>query len=242
VADEASNSPAATASWPHAPEALRVALLDRGRTVNAARGQMVLTTGSSSDSVYIVQAGKVRVNLFPVSGREVLIRDIGAGELFGELAAIDGGRRSASIVAVDDSALIVIPGSVFRNAVTASPEAALWFARHLTRQLRYMNQRMLELRALNVSGRLHCQLLRLCAEAGVHDNRTIIEPAPTHDTLAAAIGSNRESVTRELGYLASIGLVEQDRRQLRILNVRQLASIVRDLTGDDNPADGLDDD
>jgi len=172
----------------------------------------------------------------------VLIRDIGAGELFGELAAIDGGRRSASIVAVDDSVLTVIPGSVFRSAVTGSPEAALWFARHLTRQLRNMNQRMLELRALNVSGRLHCQLLRLCAEAGVRDNRTIIEPAPTHDTLAAAIGSNRESVTRELGYLASIGLVEQDRRQLRILDVRQLASIVRDLTGDDSPADGFDDD
>ena len=235
---------AATAdgAWTAAPPALKTLLTERGRTINADRGQMILTAGSSSDTVYAVQSGIVRVNLYPVSGREVLIRDIPAGELFGELAAIDGGRRSASIVAVDASVLVAIPGSAFRAAVTEHPDAALWFARHLTRQLRNLTERMLELRALNVSGRLNCQLLRLCAQAGVNANQALIDPAPTHETLAALIGSNRESVTRELSYLGSIGLVEQKGRQLRIRDVEELASIVRDLTGDDGPAGFVNDD
>ncbi len=215
-----------------APAAMREAILRVGRTLGVRRGQMVLATGSVSDDVYIVRAGHLRVTLFPISGREVVVRDLEAGQIFGELAAIDSMPRSASIIAISDSNLIVIPGQWFREIVSGTAEAALWFARHLTGQIRQLTDRIFELSAINVRGRLHCQLLRMCANAGVVDNQADIALAPTHEHLAALIGSHREAVTRELSYLSSIGLLERNGRRLKFRDVERLAGIVRELTGE----------
>lgn len=223
------------------PAATREAMLRVGRTVGVRRGQMVLATGSTSDDVYIVQAGHLRVTLFPMSGREVIVRDLTGGQIFGELAAIDTVPRSASIVAISDSDLIVIPAQRFRDIVSGTAEAGLWFARHLTRQIRQLTERIFELSAMNVRGRLHCQLLRMCANAGVVDNQAEIALAPTHEHLAALIGSHREAVTRELSYLASIGLLERSGRTLNIRDVARLAGIVRELTGETMAVSALDD-
>lgn len=211
---------------------MREAMLRVGRTLGVRRGQMVLATGSTSDDVYIVQAGRLRVTLYPMGGREVIVRDLGSGQIFGELAAIDALPRSASIVAINDSSLIVIPAQMFRDIISENAEAALWFAGHLTRQIRQLTDRIFELSAMNVRGRLHCQLLRMCANAGVINNQADIAVAPTHEHLAALIGSHREAVTRELSYLAAIGLLERSGRRLKICDVGRLANIVRELTGE----------
>jgi len=208
------------------------ALARDGRTLRVRAGQIILATGSMSNDVYIVRSGRLRVTLFPITGREVIVRDVSAGQIFGELAAIDDQPRSASIVAVEDCVLCSIDAPAFRQIIFGSADAALWFARHLTHQNREMTDRIFELSALNARGRLHCQLLRMCADAGVMDNYAEIRPAPTHDHLAALIGSQREAVTRELSYLTEIGVLNRERRILRICDVQRLATLVRDLTGE----------
>lgn len=222
-----------------APGAVRAALLRAGQALTVKRGQMVLSTGATSDDVYAIIGGHLRVLLFPLNGREVIVRDLRAGALFGELAAIDRMPRSTTIIAIDKSTLAAIPAPVFRDIVTGTPEASLWFAGLLTRRIRELTDRVLELSAMSVRGRLHCQLLRMAAEAGVARNAAEITPAPTHDHLAALIGSQREAVSRELGYLAAIGMLHREGRTLVIRDVRALADLVRDLTGEASvPVDG----
>ncbi len=214
-----------------APAALMAALLAGGTLVSARQGQMLLATGSASSEVYVIQAGRLRVTIFSSDGREVIIRDLEAGQMFGDLAAVDGGRRSASVVALDDCRLLLVPEAEFRAAVLADQARATWFAGHLVAQVRLLTERLIELSTLNVRSRLHCQLLRLSLFSGVVDNGAEIDPAPSHEELADMIGSHREAVTRELSYLATTGVLESGRRRLVIRDVAALGQMVRKAQG-----------
>lgn len=219
----------ATAGMPAALGALPAALAQRlwaSATLATARsGRTLVSLGSSSDAVYVVVEGRVQVTLYSLAGREVILRSLDEGAIFGELAAIDGQPRSATIVALSDCTLASIDAVAFRQAVTATPEAALWLARRLTAQVRDLTERVFELNALKVSSRLHCELLRLSGAGGA------IEPAPTHADLAARIGTHREAVTREIGDLAARGILLQERRRITILDPAGLARLVEMAVG-----------
>lgn len=214
-----------------APADLAQALAARGQLLRVRAGQMPVAAGTPSDDVYLVQEGRLRVTLFSADGREVIMRDLGPGRFVGDLAAIDGGRRSTSVVALDDSRLLLVSAADFRRAVLATPERALWFAAHLAAQVRALTERVMELSTLNVRGRLHSQLLRLCMLAGAAGNRARLDPFPTHEELATMIGTHREAVTRELSALATAGIVAPGRRKLDVLDVERLAGLVRQATG-----------
>src|SRR6266576_3536452 len=86
------------------------------------RNQWIIDFQDDSNDVFFVASGTVRVKLQSISGREVLLREIGAGEFFGELAAIDNQPRSSGIVAITDVTTGRMPASVFRSAVHAYPD------------------------------------------------------------------------------------------------------------------------
>lgn len=223
-----------SASGERAPAGLVAMLIAAGQSMQIRDGQLLLVAGTPSDDVYLVQSGEVRVTLFSGDGREVIIRDQGPGSMFGDIAAIDGGRRSASILAVAPSQLWMVRAEHFRAAVTGDAESALWFAAHLVARVRSLTDRVFELSTLNVRSRLHSQLLRLCTAAGAKDNRAMLDPAPTHDVLATMIGTHREAVTRELAYLATIGVVALGRKRIEICDLAALANMVRRVGGDES--------
>ena len=213
------------------PKGLGRRLWAAATKMSAAEGRTLVSLGAGSDSVYVVLKGRVQVTLYSMGGREVILRTLAEGALFGELAAIDGKPRSATIVAASDCTLAAIDGAVFREAVAADPESALWLARRLTAQIRDLTDRVFELNALRVSSRLHCELLRLCGEADPRATQVTIEPAPTHADLAARIGTHREAITREMGDLADKGILTQDRRRITIRDTRALARLVEMVVG-----------
>lgn len=200
--------------------------------INAKSGRTLLSLGAKSNNVYIVLKGSVQVTLFSLGGREVILRDLAEGEMFGELAAIDGQPRSASIIALSNCVLASIDAARFRAAISEVPGAALWLARRLTVQVRDLTERVFELNALRVRSRLHCELLRMCGGAGVDGVSVTIDPSPTHAALASRIGTHREAVTRELGYLVEHGIVRQQRRRMTVVDTRALAQLVRIATGE----------
>jgi CRP/FNR family transcriptional regulator, cyclic AMP receptor protein len=201
------------------------ALVARARTIRARKGQMILNMGDPSREVFIVQEGRLQVVLYAANGREVMLRDLAPGQLFGELAAIDGAARSASIVATTDARLLAIPDDVFRTAVAASPTAAEWMLRRLTAQVRSLTNRVFETSALHVQARLHCELLRLARTHGGAE--TQVDPAPTHAELASRIGTHREAVTRELSALARQKILRVSRRRLEFLDIGRLEDELR---------------
>jgi CRP-like cAMP-binding protein len=214
------------------PPALAARLWSNTTTVNAKAGRTLISQGSTSTNAYVVLRGRLQVMLFSMSGREIILRDLAEGEIFGELAAIDGLPRSATIISLCDCTLGSIPGTWFRDAIGSDPEAPLWLARRLTAQIRDLTNRVYELNALRVSSRLHCELLRRCASADDDETDIPIRPFATHAKLAACIGTHREAVTRELNYLAERGIIRQDRRAIVVRDTRALAELVQTVVGE----------
>ena len=214
------------------PDPLGARLEPHARLVRARAGQMILDYGVSSTEVYVILEGQVQAELYSPNGREVILGTLGPGAIFGEVAAIDDAPRSATVIATSDCRLARIEGAAFREAVLGDPRAAEWLARQLMARIRGLTERIFEMNTLAVRDRLHCELLRLCLAAGIHDNRAVIDDAPTHGQLASRIGTHREGVTRELQHLVREGIVEQNRRRLAVNDVRALAEIVRAAAGD----------
>ena len=201
--------------------------VDRTRSLRTRKGQALLSKGDRSSDVFFVLDGRLQVLLYSASGREISLRDLETGDMFGEMAAIDGESRSASIVALTEARLLVMSRVDFRTAVDASPEAALWLLRQLTSRVRSLTERVFELSALNVQSRLHCELLRMAAGS---DTGLEIRPAPTHAELANRIGTHREAVTREMRALAAQDIIRTGRRRLEFVDLARLQITVGKLS------------
>jgi CRP/FNR family transcriptional regulator, cyclic AMP receptor protein len=214
------------------PPDLARRLAPRARTSTLRPRQIVIGYQDRSSDVFVVLEGKLRVELHSPDGKEIILADIGPGELFGELSAIDDQPRTASVSATTACRLAVIGGSTFREEALRDAASAEWLARRLVRQVRLLDERVYELNTLAVRNRLHCELLRLSIAAGIAGNRAVIEPAPTHGELAARIGTHREAVTRELQYLSGRDIVARQDRALAVNDIGQLTEIVRAAAGE----------
>jgi len=208
--------------------------LARTRLVNTRKGAALLTKGDASSDVFFVLEGQFQVLLYSSSGREVSLRDLKSTDMFGELAAIDGESRSASIVATENARLLVISRADFRRAIESSPSAALWLLGQLTDRIRELTERVFELSALNVQARLHCELLRMAKRSA---DGLEIRPAPTHAELANRIGTHREAVTREMRALAAQSIIKAGRRRLEFLDLGRLQTSVERLSVQAAPAE-----
>ena len=187
---------------------------------------MILDFADTSRDVYFILEGAVRVVVRTRLGHEVILSDLGPGESFGEMAAIDDEPRSACIVALQRTRAIVLPPKVFLDAVLGNPALALTMLRTLSERLRDRDERTLELVALPVRLRLIAELLRLARSRLGGAHRSISPPPPQHE-LAARIGTRREVVSREMAQLAREGLIEADRRAIRLLQPEKLSREVQ---------------
>src|SRR4030095_15312474 len=146
-----------------------------------------------------VVEGRAEARLYSsCDGSEVWINTIGPGEMFGEIAILGGGSRTATIVALSGIVVAVMRANDFMKCVESYPRVGLWLAQRLASTVSRATKRIFELSALNVRARIHCELLRL-ARTGVPCTSGIeVSPMPTHDEFANRVGSHREAVTREM--------------------------------------------
>jgi CRP-like cAMP-binding protein len=165
--------------------------------------------GDRTDDVYFIVAGKVRATIYALSGKEVTFRDLGPGDVVGDLSAIDSGPRSATVVAIDESTVLSMSAASFWEVMQDYPAVSAAMLKELTKLVRTLSERVIEYSTLGVQNRLHAELLRLADAAGIADNAARIRPAPTHAEIASRIATHREAVTRELSHLASSGLLER---------------------------------
>lgn len=194
------------------------------------KGEMLITRDDDDDDVFFVLSGMLRVSIYAPSGKVLLLRDLGAGETLGELAAIDRKPRSASVEAIGAAEVVSMPGEVFRTLVTEEPTVAMALLRQSIGYIRELSERVYEVGALAVANRIHAELLRLAREAGGDANAVLLTPAPRNIDIANRISANREAVSRELTHLARLGIVQRRRRSLAVLDVARLAQLVNKST------------
>src|SRR5918997_3222982 len=126
-----------------------------------AEGEVLVDFSDLSTDVYFITAGEVRILLRTQSGKEVILTEMKAGELFGELSAIDGVSRSANVTGLTRGEVGVMPAKVFRELVFASQPVADRLLRLLAQRVRDLNGRLMEHAVLDLRRRLYSELLRL---------------------------------------------------------------------------------
>ncbi|MBR0682640.1 Crp/Fnr family transcriptional regulator [Roseomonas eburnea] len=179
-------------------------------------GGLILDLEDASSDVWFVLEGAVRIQVRTPAGRELILTDIPAGGMFGEIAAIDGAPRTAAATALVKSSLCMLPAAAFLDAACSTPAACRDLLRHVTEILRRQSKRLLEREALPVRLRVHAELLRLSRPRTGNDGRTsgeerVISPPPRQHVLAARIGARREAVSREFGELMRQGTIARER-------------------------------
>ncbi|MBX3133453.1 MAG: Crp/Fnr family transcriptional regulator [Gemmatimonadaceae bacterium] len=192
------------------PEVAAFAQLAREKSY--PKGSVILFEDDPGDSLFVVRDGRVKVVLVAEDGREVILGILGVGEHFGELALIDDQPRSAHVVAMEDSTLLVLRRDDFRRRVEQSPQVAWALLLELSRRLRRADEKIGSLVLLDVPGRIARVILDAADEAGGE----VIEKPLTHQTIAHVIGASRETVSRAMREFVESGWISTEKRRIRI--------------------------
>lgn len=196
-----------------------------------AAQEHVIERDSATVDVFFVVRGRVRIVNFSLSGREITFDDVAEGQYFGELSALDGLPRSASVVALEDSLIVALPGRHFVDLVVRKPALAHRVMVRLARIIRTADERIMDLSTLAAINRVQAELLRQARQDQSKSNAAVIEPIPIHSDIASRVSTTRETVARVLNDLARQGIVQRTREGLVIRDLRRLRRMVEDVRG-----------
>ena len=201
----------------------QAALITGGTTRRFARGQPLMHQGQLPDAVMLLRDGRVKVYTTTATGREVVLAIRGPGELLGDLAALDARPRSASVVALEDGAAIVLSTEAFRAFLATHPAAAMAMLAMLSGRLRDADGKRIGFASLTTLSRVAERLLELADRFGIEDESCVrIELRLSQEELAGWTGSSLESVGRALATMRQLGWIETRRREIRILDIEAL--------------------
>jgi len=172
-----------------------------------SRGTAVVQAGDSTDFVYFVLNGSLKVLVGDEDGREVILTILGQGDVFGEMGVVDDSPRSATVVAVAPTDLVVFSQADFRRILQDDFDVCLRLMGKLATRLRDADRKIESLALLDVYGRVARLLLDMAENA--EDHRKIIRKKVSKNDIAKMIGASREMVSRVMKDLASRGLIRE---------------------------------
>jgi CRP/FNR family cyclic AMP-dependent transcriptional regulator len=182
-------------------------LLRRAVTRQYPRNTILMTEGDYSDSLYCILSGRVKVFLNDDEGKEVILNVQGPGEYFGELALLDSGPRSASVMALEKCRLSVISKTDFEDFLANHEGAQKKIMLGMIKRLRALTENVRTLALLDVYGRVARVLLQLARPVG---GVLVINEDLRQQDIANRVGSSREMVSRVLKDLRTGGYIEID--------------------------------
>ena len=176
--------------------------------------EVLVDFDDQTTDVFFLITGDVRVLIRTRSGKEVILGEMRAGAVFGELSALDGISRSANVSGLTRGEVCIMSAAVFRELVFSAPVVADRLFRLLTGRVRELDARLMEHTVLDLRHRLYSELLRLSIPRAGHPVERVVSPPPYHHVLAARIGCRREQVTREFTAMDGEDLIERTRGAL----------------------------
>jgi CRP/FNR family transcriptional regulator/CRP/FNR family cyclic AMP-dependent transcriptional regulator len=204
-------------------EALAGSLIKR----TFGKGTIIFHKGSPGRSLYIIESGRVRIFLLSSSGQEISVNVYGPGDVFGELALLDGLPRSAGAVVMERTVVHTLHREDFLRLLEGSPRLAESVIQDLSSRLRYTTACLEQQAFLDVNGRVAAKLLELADRYGLQGEGTEIGLRLTQTELASWVSARRESVNKVLGGFREQGLIEVDGQRITILDRDGLESWIR---------------
>ena len=187
-------------------------VVDLAREKAYPKNSVILFEDDPGDALFVVATGQVKVVLIGEDGREVILSVLGVGQFFGEMSLIDDEPRSAHVIAMEDSNLVVLRREDFEAILVQTPAIAVALLRELTRRLRQADEKVGSLVLLDVHGRVARLMLEMADEEGGER----ITRRLTHHTIAQMIGSSRETVSRTMRDLVDKGHIGVSRKDIVI--------------------------
>ena len=210
-----------------------VAVLDKVcKWKRYAAGEQIMDRQNETSDICFVVEGRVRIVNYSLSGREVTLDDHASGDCFGELSAIDGLPRSASVMALDQCMIASLAQDQFYKVLEGHPEIALEVMKYLAQMVRSSTERIMELSTLAANNRVQADLLRQAKTNMQGDKMAYIKPIPVHADIASRVSTTRETVARVMNDLAREGVIERQKDALMIHDVEKLQEMVELVRGD----------
>lgn len=199
------------------------------RLAGYARGQTIVSQGEAGNSLFAIDTGYLKVSVFGSGGTLSTLGVMGPGEVFGEMALLDGGPRSATVTALTRASLVVVDRGPFRALVAGASPLGAAMLELLARRLRVLTERSDDLTVLSVGGRLAKQVLLLGQRHGtaVGPQRLRIGVRLSQQELGEMIGATRESVNKHLRIWEEESVLRKEGGHLVILNLPLLQTMAR---------------
>jgi CRP/FNR family cyclic AMP-dependent transcriptional regulator len=190
--------------------ALRAAGVER----HFRAGATLLHQDDDPGRVLVVECGRVRISHVAPDGRETVLGYGGPGDPVGEVSAIDGRPRSATVHATEEVTALAFTGEDFRRVLAARPGVSLALMRFLAAKLRAADALRIDQATRNVVGRVAARLDELCEDTADAEPVLVLG----QEELAAWVGSSREATSRALQLLRTLGVVDTRRRRIAVLD------------------------
>lgn len=187
--------------------------------------QIIVGQDEPDNDVFCVLEGQARAVVYSSEGHEIWLDDLGPGDLFGEMAALNDTYRSADVVAASNVAVAVLAAPDFVTLMKQHGKLGLAVSRRLVDRVRHTTQRMFELSVLSAPGRVYAELLRVAADEDAMSEARVIRPVPQITELARRVNSTRETVSRTINDLERRGLVIRKPGVMTILAPKQLGAL-----------------
>jgi CRP/FNR family transcriptional regulator, cyclic AMP receptor protein len=210
------------------PDALdRLAASMRSRRFR--RGEVIFHVGDPGDALFVIVSGEVKISLPSETGDEAILATLRPGDVFGELALLDGAPRSASASALSPTETVVLPRDRFRELIATETGVRDALLASIAGELRRLTTHVEELHFLDITGRLAARLVRLAQESGtpLADGSLRLRTNLTQGDLAAMVGCTRQSVNKLLGQFTDDGLLRLERDAIVVTDVEGLSATSR---------------
>ena len=200
-------------------ELTKIAQIASGRKLR--KDEMLFFEGDAASGFYILLSGRVRVYKASAEGKEYTMHRIMPGQLFAEAAIFQGDKFPANAAEEEDSLVAFFPRDAFLKLLSDSPQLSMKIIGSLSGFVREFNRRLEELSLKEVPARIASYLLTLAEENKSHN--IILDSSKTK--LAKRLGTISETVSRNLKKLKGLGVIEVDRQNIKILNLKKLSQI-----------------
>ncbi|MFI0451055.1 Crp/Fnr family transcriptional regulator [Actinomadura sp. 6N118] len=202
----------------------RADLETRGRVRDFGRGDVLFTEGERSTWVAVLLAGRVKAYSYREHGGEALLAVRGPGALLGEVAAIDGLPRSATVSTLEPARAVALTADEFMAFLQAHGRVSILIMRTLCQRWRDADRKRVEFGMFDATGRVAQRLVELAERFGVpHERESVrITLNLSQEELAGWVGASREAVSKALRTLRRHGWIETGRRRVIVHDLQAL--------------------
>lgn len=187
--------------------------------------QFIFSAGDPNSDVFFVLRGSAKITTYTKSGKEISFATAYPGDSFGEFSVIAATPRSASVIAYTECLIASVSAKRYLDIIQHNPDISFALIYSLVKYIQRLSKRIVDFNEKNSRVRLREILVEIARNISPDSDNVLIESPPTQAKLAALIFTSRESVAREMGSLRKKGILQREKRRLRILSIQKLINL-----------------